>query len=165
MDLIQPVLRQPVPVHRPQTRVPATRGFKTAEGQTGLRGPKSWRRERRRGTIALITVVFVFGVLLSGYAVQAQMSQAAARAAARDMRIALATGAALQAGMVLFVPQYGNICRRRWIDNQTWTLRDGGEVACDSEVRWNANLPVREYKIERRLDAIRNVFQSRNIGG
>lgn len=114
--------------------------------------------------IAAVTVTLLLGVLLSGYGVHAQMSQAAARAAARDMQAALATGAALHSGPVLFVPEYGNICRRRWIDNETWTLRDGGQIACDSEVSWNSNLPVQEYKIERRLDAIRNVFQSRNIG-
>lgn len=112
--------------------------------------------------MAAVTVFFLLGALLSGYGVHARMSHEAARAAARDMRIALATGAALHTGTVLFVPEYGNVCRRRWLDNKTWTLRDGGEIVCDSEVSWNANLPPREYKVERRIGAIRSVFQSRS---
>jgi hypothetical protein len=162
MAIDRPPLRQPVRVRRTEPRVPIARGSNAAQAApAGVQSAKSWRRERRRGAIAAVTVAFLLGALLSGYGIHTHMSQLAARVAARDMQIALATGAALQSGMVLFVPQYGNVCRRRWIDNETWTIRDGGDIACDSEVSWNATLPVREYKIERRLDAIRNVFQSK----
>jgi hypothetical protein len=163
MIVDRPSLRRAIRVSRAAPRVPAARGSKPAQAAAPvLHNPKSWNRERRRGIIAAVTVALLLGALLSVYGIHAQVSQAAARAAARDMQSALATGTALQSGTVLFVPQYGGVCRRRWIDNETWTVRDGGEIACDSEVSWNATLPAQEYNIGRRLDAIRNVFQSRS---
>jgi hypothetical protein len=123
--------------------------------------PKRWHRERRFGAIAAVIVAFLFVLLLSVYGIQTHMAQAAARAAARDMQAALATGAALNTVAVLFVPDDGNVCRRRWIDNMTWTLRDGGKVDCDDAAQWNIDAPTREQKVERRLGAIRDGFQAR----
>ncbi len=133
-----------------------TRGSKTLQRGRPRNG---WRRERRYGVIATSSVALLLGALLSGYGVQSHMAREAAHAAALDLQSALATAAELQVGTILFVPQYGNVCRRRWIDNQSWTLRDGSEVVCDEAVAWNPNIPVLEYKVERRLGAIRNVFQ------
>jgi hypothetical protein len=104
------------------------------------------------------------GGLLSGYGVHTHVSRTAARAEARGLQIALAAGAALRNGTVLFVPEYGNVCRRRFIDNATGMLRDGGETECDEAASWNATIPPADHKVGRRLDAIRTVFQSRGAG-
>lgn len=109
-------------------------------------------------------MAFLSVLSLSVYGVHSQMTQTAARAAARDMQIAIATGAALNTTSVLFVPDDGNVCRRRWIDNTTWTLRDGGKVDCDDAANWNIDAPTREQKVERRLGAIRDGFQARGTG-
>jgi hypothetical protein len=165
MFISRPHLRQPVRVRRPQPRVPAPRApFAIGAATLVPRTPKSWHWERRRRAIAAVTVAFVLGGLLSGYAVHVQMSHAASRAEARKMQSAIATATALKSGTVLFVPGYGNVCRRRFIDNATWTMRDGGEIGCDAEVAWNAVLPAPQYKIEKRLGAIRDVFQSKAAG-
>ena len=53
-----------------------------------------------------------------------QMTAATERAALRYAQNAAATSAELRNSPILFVPIGGNMCRRRWIDNTTWTLRD-----------------------------------------
>jgi hypothetical protein len=160
MSRNRPPLRNRTRVGPPAPRLAARPTSKIA------RKPKGWHREKRRGAIAaVVTVTFILLASLSGYGLHAHMKQSAARIAAHDLKVALETGAALQKGEVLFVPQDGNVCRRRVIDNASWTLRDAGEIPCDDEVFWNSNLPEREHKVERRLDAIRNMFQSRTIGG
>ncbi|HWV53345.1 MAG TPA: hypothetical protein VNZ93_12265 [Pseudorhodoplanes sp.] len=126
--------------------------------------PRSWRKERRRGAIAAAVICLVFVALMSGYGLHAHMAQAEARAAARDMQIAIETGAALNNVAVLFVPEYGAVCRRRWIDNTTWSLRDGGQVDCEEAAGWHVNAPIREHKVERRIGAIRETFQTRAPG-
>ncbi len=153
-------LRQPARMRRPAPQAPraSTTGRKAAAPR------KNWHKERRRGAVALVTATILFGILLGAFGIHAQMAQAAARAAARDVQIALETGASLNRAVVLFVPEYGNVCRRRWIDNATWTLRDGGEVGCEEEAAWNSAVPPREHNVERRIDAIRNVFQQRALG-
>jgi hypothetical protein len=164
MTFSRPPLRQTVRVRRPAPRVPALyRPAAVRRDTAGSRTPKGWHRERRRGMIAAV-IVALMGGLLSAYGVHLQMSQAAARALARDLHLAAATAKALGSGAVLFVPEYGNVCRRRWIDNTTWTLRDGGEIACDAAVSWNATIPAPQYQITQRLGAIRNVFQSKVTG-
>lgn len=115
--------------------------------------------------IAAIAVAFVLGGSLSVYLVHSQLTQVAARERTLALHTAaVATSAALGSGSVLFVPEYGNNCRRRWLDNKTGKLRDGGEVHCDEAVGWNATPPTREQNVERRMDAIRNGFQSRSGG-
>jgi hypothetical protein len=153
-------LRPHVNLQRPAARVPAAR---VAIGPG--RSAKTWRREKRRGIIAAIAVAFVLGASVSVYAVHSQMARTAAYARAIALHTAaLETGAALGSGTVLFVPEYGNTCRRRWLDNKTGILREGGELPCDEAVGWNATVPTREQKVERRMDAIRNGFQSRSVG-
>jgi hypothetical protein len=131
---------------------------------TASSSPKSWHRERRHGAIAAVTAAFLFGGLLSGYGVHAQMLRAAKRVEAHNMQLARATAAALDQGAVLFVPQFAGTCRRRWIDNATWMLRDGGEVDCELAANWHATGQDRQQKVEQRLDAISKTFQSRASG-
>ncbi|HWV43684.1 hypothetical protein [Pseudorhodoplanes sp.] len=156
----RPPLRQPTRVQRAPRRIPDRTPATPVRASTQ---PKSWHSERRRGVVAAVVVTCFLGVLLSGYGIHTQMTNAAARAAAREAQAAMLMAAALRTGTLLFVPQNGNVCRRRWIDNETWTLSDGGDVVCEEEVTWNANLPVRERKVERRLDAIRQLFQSKTL--
>lgn len=63
----------------------------------------------------------------------------------------------LSTGSILFVPQEGNLCRQRLIDNKTWFIRDKGYVACDEAVSWNANVQT-PYTALTRTDAIRSGF-------
>lgn len=65
----------------------------------------------------------------------------------------------LRTGSILFVPEEGNICRRRLIDNNTWRIRDGGAVICNEAVAWNANAVAGRLSPAARLDAIRGGFQ------
>jgi hypothetical protein len=63
----------------------------------------------------------------------------------------------LATGSVIFVPQTGNACRERLIDNATWTMRDAGTVPCDrvfSGAHRGSGLPG-----SARLDAIRDSFR------
>jgi len=61
----------------------------------------------------------------------------------------------LSTGSILFVPQEGNLCRQRVIDNKTWFIRDKGYVTCDEVVSWNANIQGQPYSAISRVDAIR----------
>jgi hypothetical protein len=110
-----------------------------------------------------VTLVVLLAGLVAGYSAHIQMTEAAAaRAAERNRQAAFEKEAALRTGPVLFAPQDGNVCRRRWIDNETWTIRDGGATNCDDTV--STTLPGPQYQIGQRLDAIRNVFQQRGTG-
>lgn len=107
---------------------------------------------------------FIAVLSLSAYGVHSQITQTAALAAERERQIAQQTGSALKTVSVLFVPDDGQVCRRRWIDNGSWMLRDGGKVACEDAASWNIEIPDREQQIERRLGAIRHGFQARAGG-
>lgn len=128
------------------------------------RGPQRLSKDRRRGAIACVIAGFGLVLSLSAYGVHSQMVESAARAAERERQIAFETGSALKTVSVLFVPDDGQVCRRRWIDNGSWTLRDGGKVDCEDAAQWNIEMPDREQQIERRLGAIRHGFQARNGG-
>lgn len=120
------------------------------------------RLERRWGMV-VVTIGFLLCGAMTAYAIHSHLEQMAARAAAREMQAALETGAALQSGALLFVPEYGNVCRVRWIDNATGQIRDGGQTICDEEASWNSNLPQQQQqKVEHRIGAIRNTFQTRS---
>jgi hypothetical protein len=125
---------------------------------------KRWSKERRGGAIACVMIAFAAVLSLSVYGVHSQMTQSALRAAERELQIAIATGSALKTVKVLFVPDDGNVCRQRWIDNNSWTLRDGGQVDCEDAALWNVDVPDREQKVERRIGAIRHGFQGRSNG-
>jgi hypothetical protein len=127
--------------------------------------PKSWHRERRRGAIAAGIVAFLFGCLLSAYGIHTQIRQAARQVETHNLQLARATAAALDNIPILFVPQFGTTCRRRWIDNATWIMRDGGDVDCEEAANWHAKGEAdRQYKVEQRLDAISKTFQPRATG-
>jgi hypothetical protein len=64
----------------------------------------------------------------------------------------------LTTGSVLFVPVEGNVCRRRFIDNRTWALRDAGHVVCDEAVSWNSAAPAQPWSAPSRIEAIRHGF-------
>lgn len=59
---------------------------------------------------------------------------------------------------ILFVPDRGNVCKQRMIDNSNWTIADAGHVVCDDEVSWNVGLPANRYSAESRIDAVRSGF-------
>jgi hypothetical protein len=65
----------------------------------------------------------------------------------------------LREGSILFVPIGNNMCRRRWIDNEKWTMRDGDEVECESAAAWNSTLPENQYQIGMRMDAVSRTFR------
>ena len=64
----------------------------------------------------------------------------------------------LATGSILFVPQEGNICRKRLIDNKTWLMTDKGYVICDEAVSWNASMASPTVSPLTRVDAIRSGF-------
>ena len=168
MTISRPSLRPPIRVQRPAPRIQSPRAaiaqpMASTPAKPG-RTPFTWDKERRRGLIAAVVVVFALGGLLAGYGVHTQVSNAAARLEARNFEAAMTTVAALRSGTVLFVPRYGNVCQRRWIDNATWLLQDGGETPCEEAVNWHAVIPMPRYRVETRLEAIRNVFQARGAG-
>ena len=109
-------------------------------------------------------VALLFGGLLSGYAIHARMSEEAKRIELHNMQLARATATALGKGPVLFVPQFGDTCRRRWIDNATWLMRDGDAVDCVEAANWHTKAEDRQHKVEQRLDAISKTFQPRTAG-
>lgn len=159
MTVLRPPFHQAASVRGPAPRVSAA-PRSTAHARS--KPPKNRHNDQRRSLIAAVIVTFLLVTLLCAYGVHTQMAQTAARAAERELQVALATGASLNTGTVLFVPEYGATCRRRWIDNTTWTFHDGGEIECEEAAAWNSTVPAREYKVERRIDAIRNVFQARS---
>ncbi len=154
---------RPLRPHVGKYRPPPPRAAPRA-AVASVRRRKMWHRERQRGLIAAIAVAFVLGGSISVYAVHSQMTKATERARALLHAAALETSEALGSGSVLFVPEYGHNCRRRWLDNRTGALRDGGEIHCDEAVGLDGAGPTRAQKFERRMDAIRNGFQTRNSG-
>ncbi|RKE73196.1 hypothetical protein [Pseudorhodoplanes sinuspersici] len=105
-----------------------------------------------------VAVTLMLGALLLGYGVQAQIAGEAARTALRAEQIALATKEELKKGALLFVPVYGNICRQRWIDNATWTIRDGEDVICDEAASWTVNTKPMDQSVAQRMSALRGGF-------
>ncbi len=157
-------LRPHVGKYRAPPRAAAPRAVVPRPAVASVRRSKAHHREWQRASIAAIAVALVLGGSISVYAVHSRMAQAAANARALALHTAaVETGEALGSGSVVFMPEYGHNCRRRWLDNKTGTLRDGGEIHCDDAVSLDAS-PTRAQKFERRMDAIRNGFQTRNGG-
>mgnify|MGYP001420638415 CR=1 FL=1 len=59
---------------------------------------------------------------------------------------------------ILFVPERGNVCKQRMLNNADWTISEGGYIVCDDEVSWNVGLPANRYSAESRIDAVRSGF-------
>lgn len=125
----------------------------------GVRTARSWHKEQQRGLMIAVSLTVVLGALLVGYGVQAQIAGEAARIARRAEQIALATKEELKKGTLLFVPVYGNVCRQRWIDNATWTIRDGQDVICDEAASWTVNTKPTDQSVAQRMDAVRDGFR------
>jgi uncharacterized membrane protein YczE len=106
-----------------------------------------------------VSLTLALGAMLVGYGVQAQMTAEAARIARRAEQIAMATKEELKKGTVLFVPVHGNVCRQRWIDNATWTIRDGQDVLCDEAASWTVNTKPTDPSVSQRMDAVRDGFR------
>lgn len=67
----------------------------------------------------------------------------------------------LRTGSILFLPEQGNVCRKRIIDNATWRIRDAGAVICDEAVSWNANSAGNRISPIARIEAIRDGFHTK----
>jgi hypothetical protein len=148
---------------RPAPKVPVPRQIRVGRLAAPAVGSRHRNRDFHRGLIATASVAALLGgILAGGYGVHSQMAAATERAALRYAQNAAATSAELRNSPILFVPIGGNICRRRWIDNTTWTVHDGGEVECDHAVGWNATIPeLQPYHVGQRMDAVRSTFRSR----
>ncbi len=158
-------LRPHVGAYLPPPRVAGPRVASLRATVASARRRKTWHREKQHAFVAVIAAALVLGGSIGVYAVHSRMEQAAAQARALALHsAAVETGEALGTGAVVFVPEYGHNCRRRWLDNRTGTLRDGGAIHCDDAVGLDAAGPTRAQKFERRMDAIRNGFQTRNGG-
>ena len=129
-----------------------------------IKTARSWHKEQRRGFMIAVSLTLALGALLIGYGVQAQITAEATRTAQRAEQIALATKETLRAGPILFVPIYGNVCRQRWIDNATWTVRDGQDVVCDEAASWTVNTKPADQSVTMRMDAMRDGFRANKPG-
>ena len=124
-----------------------------------VRTARSWHKEQQRGLTIAVSLTLVLGALLVGYGIQAQIAGETARTARRAEQIALATKEELKKGTLLFVPVHGNVCRQRWIENATWTIRDGQDVICDEAASWTVNSKPTDQSVAQRMDAVRDGFR------
>ncbi|MBV6487644.1 MAG: hypothetical protein KJZ73_16005 [Pseudorhodoplanes sp.] len=67
----------------------------------------------------------------------------------------------LVTGSILFVPDTGNVCRRRLIDNRTWAIRDDGYVLCEDAASGLLGHNAGQYSATSRVEAIREGFLKR----
>jgi hypothetical protein len=114
--------------------------------------------DRRRGIVvcASLSVFLALTIFAASFAAQVSPQSHAAYAAF------LSEASALRSGTILFVPVEGNVCRRRLIDNETWQIKDGGDVICNEAVSWNAHARTQKYFVAVRVDAIRSGFRADN---
>ena len=116
-------------------------------------------REARQTLVACLVLLVLFGlVALFGNGI------VPANFAANPSAIAERSGTGdgdddLRTGSILFVPDQGNVCRKRVIDNATWRIHDGGAVVCNEAVSWNANAAGSRNSPIARIEAIRDGFQ------
>jgi hypothetical protein len=66
----------------------------------------------------------------------------------------------LRTGSIIFVPILGNDCHRKEIDNETWTIRDVGPVACNEALAHSSETDHKVWSASR-MDAIRDGFRKR----
>ncbi len=163
MDFRQNGMSGALRVQRPAPKVPGARSIRVTRLARRGAAPHAARLDLNRGLIVVASLAALLGVILAGgYGVHSQIAAANDRTVRQYWQLAAATREELREGAVLFVPIGGNVCRRRYIDNVTWTLRDGGEVECDREVSWNATVPeLQPYQVGMRMDAVRNTFRAK----
>ena len=131
--------------------------------------PRSHRRDRNR---ALAVGTLLLGVCASSVYFA---SHAVRTSDTLPHRIALQAGKAdapaagapdrspqfdddLTTGSILFVPDTGNVCRRRLIDNRSWTIRVDGYGRCDDAASGLMAQRAGQYSATSRVDAIRGGF-------
>jgi hypothetical protein len=129
---------------------------KTAHRRTPARPPQDG--DRRRGIVVCASLSAFLALTIFGASFAAKITPQSHAAYAAF----LAEARALRSGAILFVPVEGNVCRRRLIDNETWQIKDGGEVVCNEAVSWNANAPNQKYFVAVRVGAIRAGFRADN---
>lgn len=66
----------------------------------------------------------------------------------------------LSTGSIVFVPIFGNDCRRRLIDNATWQIRDNGVVDCNAALAQNTHGRRFGWSAAR-VDVVRQGFSHR----
>ena len=113
-------------------------------------------RDGYRSVLAALLLLIVFAVTLSDDRVVSLLTspfRPQAQRAAND-----GTGDdELRTGSILFVPDRGNVCRQKLIDNTTWRIWDNGFVYCNEAVSWNA-VHGRRYTPTSRIEAISDGF-------
>lgn len=129
---------------------------KSVRQRTPARVPQD--RDRHRGIVVCASLSVFLALTIFGASFAAKITPQSHAAYAAF----LAEARALRSGAILFVPVEGNVCRRRLIDNETWHIKDGGEVVCNEAVSWNATAPNKKYFVAVRVDAIRAGFHAAN---
>lgn len=124
--------------------------------------PQPRSRDGRRGfAAAAILATLLLGLAGGGYGLRQQMdSDRTALAAAKRAAIAEAAGA-LRVGPIIFMPSYGDACRRRLIDNATGRISDGGVVPCGDSGLWNQETAQAQYNVGLRVDIMRASFRAK----
>lgn len=130
----------------------------------------SQRRERNRALAAGLLLLFVCacGLYFASHSLRTtdDRSERLASALGTGSGSPQSSGASgnstgdddLTTGSILFVPNEGNVCRQRLIDNRTWTIRDGGYVICNEAVSWHTGNTRKTYTPTSRVEAIRDGF-------
>ena len=126
-----------------------------------MRRPKakattSFERDRRHG---LITCAWLSAALAAAIIAGGTVTKISGSSSAGNMAY-MAPAGSMQSGAILFVPLEGNVCRKRSIDNETWRMRDDGNVVCDEAVTWNSGAANQKYFVAVRVDAIRAGFKA-----
>src|SRR5262245_22997507 len=111
-------------------------------------------RESYRSVLAALLLLFVFAVTLSDSQVISLLTSPFQAQRIADDRN---DDDELRTGSILFVPDRGNICRQKLIDNTTWRIWDNGFVPCNAAVSWNAGHGKR-YTPESRIETISDGF-------
>lgn len=141
-------------------KAPAARGFRAGKFASPAAATRARSRDLHRALIMLASLAaLLVGVLAGGYGVHSHMAATNERTMRQYWQLAAATRAELREGSILFVPIGGSMCRRRWIDNEKWTMRDGDEVECEAAAAWNSTLPENQYQIGMRMDAVSRTFR------
>ena len=113
-------------------------------------------RDGRLAVLAAIMLVFVVAASLSDGRLLPDFSAWRAPVA----RTSPDPADTLRTGSILITPAQGNICEHRIIDNATWRIHSGGQVACDDALKWQAERNG-TYTPQTRLGAIRDGFYSK----
>lgn len=116
------------------------------------------QRDRRREMQLCVAMLTVLVCMVVSAMMWKSLTQPQSSSPQSLAQIAAQLKEEMRTGPILFVPLTGNVCSRRLIDNETWRIRDGGQVVCDAAVSWNATVPASTYSVSRRVDALRAVF-------